>query len=237
MRFSSIGQRADGVRLRTGGGRFRAGASRCVLSLAILLATLLAPACSTVPKPNQARPDTSITLPDKNPEPPVIHSLAAPAEAFELLARSVAESCAVCVREMHAEAFELLDSHYRPGTLLTSDTGTRFARTPGSKSELTVVPSNLQTTAPADAPDTLAIPTLTFRYHAAEDHLVGVTETNWTAADVVERIAATPESALLHGVIEIIAFAYGDGTTFRYSPAEHALQIHCKVVEIQPLRP
>ncbi len=159
-----------------------------------------------------------------------------PTEALALLGKSVAESCAVCVREMRAEAFAMLDDHYSPGTLLASDAGTRFTRRADAPGELVLARGD-------SAPGRLysleasAMPALTFRYHTDLDHLVGVAASDRTESGVTERLAAAPAGALFEGVFEVVPFAYGDGAAFRYSPAKQEVQIHCRIVELRPLTP
>lgn len=143
-----------------------------------------------------------------------------PREAFALLNRSTEDSCSVCARESRAEAFELLEAHYRPGMIIRSDSANGFMRTDGGENELTLVAY------PGDAPS------LTFRFHTSDDHLVGIAAADMTEESIAERCLSFPVGAAFDGALQIIEFAYGDGTTFLYFASTNHLQLHCRILEI-----
>ena len=150
----------------------------------------------------------------------VISVLDLPAAALERLERSRADSCAICAEKRRKEAFEELDLIYRPGARIASAPEARFVRAPGGACELEI-------------PSTAAGPRVTFRYHTAADHLVGVAKEDLTDAAIAARLQAMPEGARLAGTVEIIPFPYGDGAAFLFLPASAHLQIQCKVLEME----
>jgi len=142
-----------------------------------------------------------------------------PAEALGLLAKSASDTCAVCAREARQEAFQILAAAFPPGRIVASDSMRWFVALPGGNELLL-------------GPPPAAGPAVTFRFHTAENHLVGIAESDWTDSNLAERIHALPPGSPFHASIEVVPFAYGDGPTFSYSPSAGRVRVHCKVVAI-----
>jgi len=143
-----------------------------------------------------------------------------PTEAFELLTKSTTDSCSVCARDFRKQAFRILEERFRPGVVVRNDSLNWFARAPGSENEL-IVASQFR-----------GDPKLTFRFHTAEDHLVGISESNMTDESLADRCRSAPAGSIFQGAIEIVPFAYGDGPTFLYRASNNSIQVHCKVLDI-----
>ena len=143
-----------------------------------------------------------------------------PIEALELLTKSTTDSCSICARDLRTRAFRQLEERYPPGTILSGDPSIGFMRAPGDVNQWMI------------ASDQPGAPRLTFRYHTAEDHLVGVAETDWTAPSVAERCRSIPEGTVFQAVLEVVPFAYGDGHAFLYHAPRNSVEIHCKILEI-----
>jgi hypothetical protein len=143
-----------------------------------------------------------------------------PGEAFELLAESAADSCAICARDLRRRAFRILEERFRPGTVLRSDPRVRFAMSPRSTNEL-MLTSHLG-----------GDPALTFRFPTEKDHLVGISESDWTEGSLAGLCRTAPDGAEFQGAIEIVPFAYGDGPTFSCAPSSNRIQVHCRLLEI-----
>jgi hypothetical protein len=149
-----------------------------------------------------------------------VYLTALPVGAFELLAESAADSCAVCARELKTKAFVILDDHLRPGAIVETDSLRHFVRTDGGENELSLTSHSGND------------PRLTFRFHTAENHLVGIAESDWTDESIAERFRSFPSGAAFHGALEIVEFTYGDGPTYlSFAPTNH-LQVHCRIMEI-----
>ncbi len=143
-----------------------------------------------------------------------------PARVSELLNKNLTDSCSVCVEERRRQAFEELDAQYRPGSLWTNPVERPLVRAAGTECELTLDSSG------ADEP------TLAFRFHTAASHLIGVAEADFTDDDIATQFQSIPAGARVRATLEIIAYAYGDGAAFLYSPATHGLQMQCRLLEI-----
>jgi len=141
-------------------------------------------------------------------------------EALDLLSKSAADSCSACARDFRRQAFRILEERFRPGAVVRSDSLSRFARVRGGENELMVASES-----PRD-------PMLTFRFHTAVNHLVGIAESDLTDEVLADRCRSLPEGAGFPGAIEIVPFTYGDGPTFLYQSSIHRVVVHCKILEI-----
>ena len=145
-----------------------------------------------------------------------------PGAAFELLAESAADSCAICARDLRMRAFRILEERFRPGSILRSDPRIRFTMAPGSTNEL-MLTSHVG-----------GDPALTFRFHTEKDHLVGISESDWTEESLAGLYRTAPDGAEFQGAIEIVPFDYGDGPTFVCVASSGRVQVQCRIVEIEP---
>lgn len=145
-----------------------------------------------------------------------------PAHALYLLTKSTTDSCAVCAEKRRNEAFELLDGFYRPGSIVTNGPTAHFFRVPGGENELALTSYDR------------AAPKLTFRFHSSVSHLVGIAAADLTDQSVVDLLDAASDGTKWQGTLQLAEYAYGDGATFLYFPANDHLQIQCKVLEITP---
>jgi hypothetical protein len=163
--------------------------------------------------------------PERGPAPtPGSAAPGIPGDALALLARSARESCADCARRDRERAFARLDREFAPGTRLASEEGLSFVKERGDGNELALASWAGETR-------------LTFRFHTAASHLVGVSEQDWTGEALAEAWASFPEGALLSGILEVVAYPYGDGPSYLYSAAAGHLQIQCRVLEIGAAAP
>jgi hypothetical protein len=135
------------------------------------------------------------------------------------LAKSAADSCSICAKKLRTQAFGLLEDQYPPGTIVMSDSTRSFVRAPGGASELMLADGGR------------GDPRLTFRFHTAEDRLVGISEADLTEASVADRCRAAPEGARIQGALEVVPFEYGDGPTFLYHVLSNRIEIQCKVLQ------
>jgi hypothetical protein len=189
----------------------------------LLLLLLLPAACSIAPKngraPELEADDRASVLPREERRGARDDTLA---HALDLLAKSAADSCAVCARESRAKAFRLLDERFPPGRIVKTDGECRFRIDPGGENELVL----------ASCPD--GDPRVIYRFHTAENHLAGISEPDWTEATIADRLRSASEATLFQGTLEVVRFAYGDGPTFLYRPSIRRLQVHVKILEIAP---
>ncbi len=191
----------------------------------ILASGLVLAACShgagdskPVADPARALPDTKLSA--EQIDLTVDRRVLLPVGALDYFAESVDESCAVCVRELLAKAFEEIDNYYSPGTIVRSDSTTKFIRAAGGDNEL------MLTSHTGDRPR------LTFRFHTSENHLIGIAESDLTDFRLSAIVSIAPENAEFSGAIEIVRFAYGDGPAYLYSSTSHHLQVHCRILEL-----
>lgn len=173
--------------------------------------------------------DTALPRPGGRPGQPSSSAAAAatdieaaglPMEAFDLLTRSTVDSCAICAGETRRAAFRLLDDHYRPGMTVRSDSANPLTSDAPRENHLVLA---------AQSTDTLV---LTFRFHTADNHLVGISEADRTDEALAVRCNTAPDGTLFVGVLQIVEFAYGDGPTYLYHPSRNHLEVQCKLLEI-----
>lgn len=182
-----------------------------MLPLVLLLALLLGTSCSSS-RPGQASPPTVPAAPRPPSERPV--------HALSLLAKSRTDSCSICADKLRRDAFEELEQAYRPGVILASAGQGDLLRAAGDECALTLASSQDDE------------PTLTFRFHTASSHLVGIAETDFTDEALARQLLSISENTRLRARIQIVAYEYGDGATFLYSAANNRLQIQCKLLEV-----
>jgi hypothetical protein len=142
-----------------------------------------------------------------------------PDEALDLLTQSTRDSCSICAERNREKAFRSLSSFYPPGTLLTTGPDQAFLAAGEGTPELTLSSYGR------------GAPKLTLRFHTASEHLVGVDSTDYTGEEWARYLKENSEGAF-DGTVELIAYAYGDGATYLYSPSENHLQLQCKVLEL-----
>ena len=141
-----------------------------------------------------------------------------PAGIRGLLTEAEADSCGVCIREKRAEAFELAEAWFAPGTLVRPDGARGFAVLPGGEMELYF----------AD-PDR-ATPRLSFRFHTVHDHLVGIDPADFTDSLLAAEVLARPEGTEGTEMLEVVAFAYGDGPAFLFDETSNRIQVQCRIL-------
>lgn len=141
-------------------------------------------------------------------------------EAFDLLAKSMTDSCSACAREFRRHAFERLGERFPPGLVVRSDSLSRFLRADQGENEL------ILTSQPEGAPR------LSFRFHTAANRLVGIADTDMTDEGLADWCRSAPAGAAFDGELEIVAFAYGDGPTFLYHASSNTIELQCRVLAV-----
>ena len=86
-----------------------------------------------------------------------------PKEALELLAESASDPCSICESKTREKAFKILNVSFMPGKILRSNNLCRFMRTKACGENELALTCHLT-----------PLPFLTFRFHTAEKHMVGV---------------------------------------------------------------
>jgi hypothetical protein len=151
-------------------------------------------------------------------------ALALPQEAFQLLAENASDPCSICARETREKAFRLLNSSFKPGKILKSNNLCQFIRT-GACGEnelaLTCYPTPL--------------PLLTFRFHTAANHLVGISTTDFTEKRLANEYFSATTGARFEGTLRIVTYRYGDGPSYNYYLAGNHIQVHCTILDIKQI--
>jgi hypothetical protein len=148
-----------------------------------------------------------------------------PEEAFQLLAESASDPCSICAKETRAKAFQELNSAFKPGRILKSNHRCQFMRTDACGENELVLTCYL----------TLS-PLLTFRFHTAEKHLVGIYETDFTEKRFASEYGSATTGTRFEGALEVVAYRYGDGPSYNYYLAGNHIQVHCRILHIQQIR-
>ncbi|HSV97070.1 MAG TPA: hypothetical protein VLM75_09065 [Spirochaetota bacterium] len=63
---------------------------------------------------------------------------------------------------------------------------------------------------------------------------MGVAPGDFTAPDIASKIAAAKPGRPFDASIGVVAYRYGDGAAFNYSPKENRLTVHCRVIKFVP---
>lgn len=162
-----------------------------------------------------------------------------PREARALLTKSAADSCSICAKEFRRKAYQVLENAYPAGTIVLTDSTTAFSRIPDSPNELVLakfMPVDeefLGDDNPSGTPVHAPVPQLSFRFHTPSDHLVGVSPLDMTEVGLAKVVHDAPGGATFEGVLQVVAFAYGDGSTFLDNASAHRIEVHCKILDIR----
>ena len=148
-----------------------------------------------------------------------------PEEAFQLLAESASDPCSICAEETRKKAFQVLDDAFKPGRILKSNHLCQFMRTDACGENELVLTCYL--TSP---------PLLTFRFHTAEKHLVGIRATDFTEKRFASEYCSVATGTHFEGALEIIAYRYGDGPSYNYYCAGNHIQVHCRILDIKQIK-
>ena len=160
----------------------------------------------------------------------VVHALDG---AFHLLAESSVDPCAVCSKETRSKAFQILNRELLPGRIFKTTPDCLLVLSTSDGYGLT--PVCYPAGAPAKAKEGEGqLPRVAFRFHTSAKHLVGVAEKDFTSGQVVADCLSAPPGTLFSGVLEIVAYKYGDGPTYNYYPTMHQLDIHCRLLDLKP---
>lgn len=160
-------------------------------------------------------------------EPPLV--------PLRLLAGSLIEGCSICAESDTKKAFSMLGREYPPAAVFSSGPECAFIKTAEcGKGEFVL--SCYSAREPYEGPGgkKSAFPLLVFRFHTESDHLVGVAPGDFTAPDIASKIGAVRPGGSFDASIGVVAYRYGDGTTFNYSPKENRLTVHCRVIKFVP---
>lgn len=166
--------------------------------------------------------------------PRAVHSFELPDEALKLLAQSSVDPCSICAKEKTKKAFVMLEAAYAPGIVVKTDAHCRLVKPSGSDEldlALTCYPSEaiMGELTGEETP-----PRLVFTFSTPAKHLVGISSKDFTHAGIAELYAAAKPGTVFEGRLEIVAYPYGEGKGFNYFGGRGRLQIHCKVLELQP---
>jgi hypothetical protein len=157
--------------------------------------------------------------------------------ALALLAESSVDPCPLCSKETRTRAFRMLNAELLPGRVVKTSGACLLVGVPTSDgSEL--APSCHPAGAPVkrkEGEGEARLPRVTFRFHTAGRHLVGVVEPDFTVEDLVADYRSAPAGRSFSGVLEIVEFKYGDGPTYNYYPTGNQLQIHCRFLSLTPM--
>jgi hypothetical protein len=151
-----------------------------------------------------------------------------PEEAFSLLVEAAAQDCILCAKQMQQEAFHILTDRFKPGDIIKSNHFCLFVRTSQCG------PNELMLTC-YPAAERGGNPLLSFRFHTAENKLVGIAEKDFTEKRFAEIYQPALVGALFTGELEVVPYRYGDGPTYNYHAKENVLQVHCKIRLLKPL--
>ncbi|MFH2100080.1 MAG: alpha/beta hydrolase, partial [Pseudomonadota bacterium] len=132
-----------------------------------------------------------------------------PDAALNLLGQAATETCSICARDLRKDAFAILARAMVPGREIRFRPDCPLVPAPGS---LEYAAACLE-----EADDTR--PTVLFRVHTPESHLVGLKPGDLTPGDLL------PGPEGFTGRARVVGFAYGDGPGFSFLPEANVLMI------------
>ena len=146
-------------------------------------------------------------------------------EAIELLAKSIDESCDICVEQILKKAFNLLDRDLKPGKTIVTSAACLFEK------NVSTGVNELTASCYSGNTGSTPYPILTFRFHTPAEKLAGISAADLTKKQNTSEYRSNT-GELFEGILQIIEFRYGDGQTFHYLRNAHHLQVHCKLMDL-----
>lgn len=156
-----------------------------------------------------------------------------PMDALEKLGESAEETCPTCVRALQKEAFGTLSHALDPGRVIRTAPGCMLVRNDWCAANELMLTCHLDDDLQSSDGSGL-LPQVVFRFHTDQDHLVGIDPEHYTPGQIADIYQNTPIGTVFTGTVEIIPFRYGDGPSFLYSASELRLQIHCRILALEP---
>lgn len=147
-----------------------------------------------------------------------------PEEPLRLIALSATDPCSICARQTREIAFQLFEQQYHAGRMFTTTGSCRLVRAALSEDN--------EVGLSCDSPRKESLPLLTFRFHTAASHLVGISPADFTEDGVASGFLSAPPGTVFEGSFETILFRYGDGTTYNYSASRGVIQVHCRLITL-----
>jgi len=157
--------------------------------------------------------------------------------ALTLLAESSVDPCPICSKQTRNKAFRMLNAELLPGRVVKTSTGCLLMGV-ATTGESELAPSCYPAGAPVkkkQGEEEVRLPRVTFRFHTAGRRLVGIAESDFTVDDLAADYHSAPAGTSFFGVVEIIEFKYGDGPAYNYYPTSNQLQIHCRLITLNPV--
>ncbi len=163
------------------------------------------------------------------------HLSGLPGEAFSLLAQSQTEGCVSCAKKLKNKAFSLLDKALGPGDMITPLAGCLFKK-PDTEGNNFLTLSCYPGCLVKEGEPTSDYPALLFRFHTRRKHMAGVREKDHTKKKPAEMAGYAISGETFSGKLEIIRYPYGDGKFFNHNANFNRLEVHVKILELQPAR-
>jgi hypothetical protein len=79
-------------------------------------------------------------------------------------------------------------------------------------------------------------PLLTFRFHTAAKHLVGISTTDFTEKRLASEYGSAATGARFEGTLKIVTYRYGDGPSYNYYLVRNHIQVHCRILDIKQIK-
>ncbi|MDY6935097.1 MAG: hypothetical protein SVZ03_12855 [Spirochaetota bacterium] len=166
---------------------------------------------------------------------PDIAEFEIPRWAFKMLIDSVNDPCPMCGRKKREKAFQILNREFSQGKIIKGNESCQFIKTEecGPYEMLTFLYKTREFYKQADGNVLDRFPLLIFRFHTKADHLIGISEEDYTDNSLVNKFKLIRKNKKFETKIIIIKYKYGDGSTFNYFQSANKIQIHCKILHIK----
>lgn len=160
-----------------------------------------------------------------------------PMVAMRLIAESLLDTCPVCAEQNRKKAYAVIEKGFVPDKEISSTPDCAFIKTEDC-GPTEFVSACYASRMPYDGPGGKkgAFPLLVFRFHTAGDHLVGIAFGDYTTEDAASVFNRIGKDSPFDAAVKVIAYRYGDGRSFNYSPKENRLTVHCRVLRVAPRR-
>ncbi|MCX7679317.1 MAG: hypothetical protein N2316_08855 [Spirochaetes bacterium] len=162
---------------------------------------------------------------------PARHTITPLERALHMLGESTVEQCPICIKKLRDDAYEILSREFGVGKIVHANDQFLFKKS--SHCPQCLVVHRTAQKGKSDADIEYALPEIVFRYHTPTNFLAGIAKKDFTDEAIAAQIASLGHGQLILLSYQIIAFRYGDGDSFAFSPNENALTIHCKILQIK----
>jgi|SRR6056297_2306334 len=153
--------------------------------------------------------------------------------SLKLLAESTIDPCSICAKKLKRQAFSIIDEEFKPGRMLLFGNDCSMLKTETCDvNEFTISSYSNEEYATDPRGEKHPFPVFLFRFHTADNHLVGISSDDYTEETLANLYQKIKAGEKVRGKAVVVKYEYGDGAAANYFDERNALVIHVQVVAL-----